>query len=369
MNSIPHSEVNAGFLSLVELVYQNNKLLFIADKNHNKAIQEIIKLNRWEYIPSKVLPYEPKFFLLNDLILIFKIIKIFIGFRKTDTIYFLGIMPLAHIFISFFNSIFKKKIVICLHGQMEAYLKETKIGFSKYYYRLSKFIFNRNDGIDYLFFGESIKNNLLYLFNSKKNLIAIDQPYLYQELEEKVFLAGKKNFTLGFVGRFDNSKNVKEFFKFVDFLEQEILEDKIIIKIIGKVFCEIPPKYADYISYYNSTLGKDEFEKEVLQLDFVISFTDEYYYRATPSGVFFDCIKYEIPILSLNNDFTNYYLKKYNNIGEIFKNTSEMVFFVKTNLTSTDFRNNKYLTYIKNIRLMKQNLSLQNLSERFSKQL
>ena len=68
MNSIPHSEVNAGFLSLVELVYQNNKLLFIADKNHNKAIQEIIKLNRWEYIPSKVLPYEPKFFLLNDLI-------------------------------------------------------------------------------------------------------------------------------------------------------------------------------------------------------------------------------------------------------------------------------------------------------------
>ena len=32
MNSFPHSEVNAGFLSLLELVYQDEKLVFIADK-------------------------------------------------------------------------------------------------------------------------------------------------------------------------------------------------------------------------------------------------------------------------------------------------------------------------------------------------
>ena len=56
---------------------------------------------------------------------------------------------------------------------------------------------------------------------------------------------------------------------------------------------------------------KEEFEKEVIQLDFVISFTDKNYYKATPSGVFFDCIKWEIPILSLNNDFIEYYFYKY----------------------------------------------------------
>jgi hypothetical protein len=287
MNSVPHSEVNAGFLSLLELVYQDEKLVFIADINHYNAIQKIKSCERWNYIPSKVFSYEPKLFLLNDFILIFKIIGMLFRAKKTDTIYLLGIMPLAHIFISFLNSLLQKKCIVCLHGQMEAYLDNTKIGMSKYYYRLSKFVFKRKDAIDYLIFGESIKNNLSYLFTSNKKLIVIDQPYIYHEIKEKEMFPVKTNYTLGILGRFDHSKNINEFFTFVDLLAQEIIENKIVIKIIGKVNCEIPDKYKSLISFYNKTLTKEEFEKEALQLDFVISFTDENYYKATPSGVFF----------------------------------------------------------------------------------
>ena len=176
MNSFPHSEVNAGFLSLLELVYQDDKLLFIADKNHYNAIQNSMDFKRWQYKPTKVFSYEPQFFLLNDFILIYKIIRLLYSLKKNDTLYLLGIMPLAHIFISFLNGFLQKKCIICLHGQMEAYLDETKIGKSKYYYRLSKFVFKRNDTIDYLIYGESIKNNLFHLFTSLKKLIVIDQP-------------------------------------------------------------------------------------------------------------------------------------------------------------------------------------------------
>lgn len=368
MNSFPHSEVNAGFLSLLELVYQDEKLVFIADKNHYNAIQKIKSSERWNYIPSKVFSYEPKFFLLNDFILIFKIIGLLFRAKKTDTIYLLGIMPLAHIFISFLNSLLQKKCIICLHGQMEAYLDETKIGMSKYYYRLSKFVFKRNDAIDYLIFGESIKNNLSYLFTSRKKLIVIDQPYIYQEIKEKEIFPVKTNYSLGILGRFDHSKNINEFFTFVDSLAQEIIENKIKIKIIGKVNCEIPDKYKSLISFYNKTLTKEEFEKEALQLDFVISFTDENYYKATPSGVFFDCIKWELPILSLNNDFIEYYFTKYK-VGEVFYKTSEMVSFVKNNLLKPDFRTNHYEVYIENLKMLKNQLSIQKLKEQFSKQI
>lgn len=369
MNSYPHSEVNAGFLSLLELVYQQNDLVFIADKNHFNAIQKINRCEHWNYIPTKVFSYEPKFFIINDLILVFKLIRLLFSLKRSDTLYLLGIMPLAHIFISFFNGFFHKKCVICLHGQMEAYLEDTKIGMSKYYYKLSKFVFKRSDTIDYLIFGESIKNNLSCLFTAKKKLIVIDQPYLYNDLKEKNNAKNNTTFTLGILGRFDYSKNINQFFIFVDSLAQEIIEKKIIIKIIGKINCEIPFKYNELISFYDGVLTKEEFENEVLLLDFVISFTDEDYYKATPSGVFFDCIKWEIPILSLNNEFIQYYFTKYSKVGEVFINTSEMISFVKSNFIEPDFRNKKYISYIENIKKLKKHLSIEHLKDKFSKQL
>ena len=68
MNSYPHSEINAGILSLIELVHKDKTLVFKADKKHYNAVQEIGELNNWEYEPTRILSYEPKFFLINDFI-------------------------------------------------------------------------------------------------------------------------------------------------------------------------------------------------------------------------------------------------------------------------------------------------------------
>jgi hypothetical protein len=369
MNSLPHSEINSGFLSMMELAYQDVKLYFIGDKNHYKAIEEIKKFNRWNFIPTKIFSYEPRNFLFNDLFLLFKISKLLIHSDRLDRIYLLGIMPLTHIYISFLNAILKKNIVICLHGQMEAYLKDTKIGFSKYYYRLSKFVFKRNDNLNYLFFGDSIKKNLLFLFNKNKKLISIDQPYLYKSIPEKTSIELNEIITLGFLGRFDGSKNVKEFFRLVDSLEQEIINNSVIIKIIGKVNYKIPNKYHNLITFYNRTLSQNEFRTEVLKLDFVLSFTDENFYKATPSGVFFDCIKWEVPILALNNDFISYYFDKYDKIGELFKNTNEMILFVSEKLLYDKKNEVNYSLYINNIRILKNQLSIVNLKENLINQI
>jgi hemoglobin-like flavoprotein len=101
----------------------------------------------------------------------------------------------------------------------------------------------------------------------------------------------------------------------------------------------------------------------------VISFLSESYYRATPSGVFFDCIKWEIPILSLNNPFINYYFSKYDKVGEIFNNTPEMVEFIKDNLINSVYDFNNYMLYLKNLKKLKHFLSVEKLSEQFAKQI
>lgn len=369
MNSFPHSEINSGFLSLMELVYPNKNLLFIADEKHRRAIEQVKEIDKWVYIPSKVYSYEPVFFLINEFFLIFKIIKLFSITSKKDKIYLLGILPLTQIFISVLNFFQKKDITICLHGQMEAYLKNTKIGFSKYYYRLSKFVFKRNDNLNYLFFGDSIKKNLLFLFNKNKRLISIDQPYLYKSLPEKKIIELNEIITLGFLGRFDGSKNVKDFFRLVDSLEQEIINNRVIVKIIGKVNYEIPNKYHSLISFYNRTLSQNEFRTEVLKLDFVLSFTDENFYKVTPSGVLFDCIKWEVPVLALNNDFVSYYFDKYDKIGELFKSTNEMILFISDKLLSNKKNEVNYSFYINNIRILKNQLSLANLKENLINQI
>jgi glycosyltransferase involved in cell wall biosynthesis len=277
-------------------------------------------------------------------------------------------MPLAHIIISFFNSFLQKKCIICLHGQMEAFLEETKIGKSKYYYRLSKFVFKRNDAIDYLLFGESIKFSLLHLFDSRKKLIVIDQPYIYGELNKKLN-SRRTIITLGLLGRFDQSKNVQQFFVFLDLILPEVIASKIHIKIVGRVNCEIPMQYLKYLSIYDRFLTKDEFENELSQLDFVISFTDKNFYKATPSGVFFDSIKWELPILSLKNSFLDYYFEVHGNLGMLFENTNDMVNYINRIVKDTVLLNEEKRTFKNNIKLLKSKLSIANISQNFKNQL
>ena len=371
MNSSPHSEINAGFLSLLELLYNNNNILnFIADPKHIQCLEKLMELTKWNCKEEKVLPYAPKYFLINEIILIKKIFMILINTSKQDKIYFLGIMPFSQIFVSFLNKIYKREIFICLHGQMEAYLKFTKIGFSKYYYRSSQFVFKQNDNISYIIFGDSIKKNLLHLFNKKKRLISIDQPYLYKAISKNQIFLCKKPIKLGFVGRFEKSKNVKEFFKLVDFLEKELNSHKVLITIVGKVGYPINNRYKKYITYYDYTISKEKYEEDITKLDFVLTFTDSEFYRATPSGVFFDSIKYEVPVLALDNEFVSYYFEKYGKIGEIFKNTFEMVEFIKLWTIDIDYNHQRlYKTYMNNILSIKNQISVNKLKLKFLTQL
>jgi len=368
MNSSPHSEINTGLLSVFEKVFPRHIKFFYADKRHIKYLKRKRDITVWDVRYLKTFDYTPILFLLNDIFLILKIRKILKRHKNANAIFFfLGIMPLAQNYLSKYNTKHKRNITICLHGQMEAYLENTAIGFSKHYYRISKKSFSQDDNIKYLIFGESIKEKIKFLFRDENKTLVIDQPYIFDKNIIRNPTANN-NIILGIIGRADKTKNIKELFNLIEIIKDEILNNRITIKIIGKFEYDYPKKYEGLFTYYTNRLEQDVFDRELNSVDFALSFTGKDYYKATPSGVFFDCIKWEIPLITLHNDFTDYYFNKYGAMGKSFNSTSEMGMWITNDLVVKGiaaFINEANFNFKK----VKEAISLNSLAEILSSQL
>lgn len=368
MNGPAHTEINAGLLKIIEKLSSGKSLEFISDEVHLNSLRKKIDLAKWNINKIKVIDYKPKNFLMMELMFLYRSTKILVFSKDIDSIYFLGILPISLNILSIINIFLQRKIIIALHGQMEAFLDNSKIGKTKYYYYLCQYTFNNRDNIRYIVFGESIAKNLDFLIERKKMLI-IDQPYMMENIQKE----NKKikfPIVIGLIGRADKSKNVIEIFKLLDSLEKEIINGLIQVKIVGRLYVPISDKYKRLVSYYTETISNEALENGIQSLDYALSFTNEEYYRATPSGVLFDCIKWKLPILALKNDYISYYFKRFGNFGELFNNTEEIAKFLKDLISDINEKGNLDLSnYDKTFNIIREELDINNLSEMLGKQL
>lgn len=328
-NAFPHAEINAGILTILDRYFYTCEKSIIADSRHVKAITSIQPLADWEKLPIQVTGFQAKYLLYLDLVMCIRVVRAYFNLQSQDVLFILGILPLSHIVLTFLNKIGRKHIFVCLHGEMEALLPRTKIGITRYYYRFTQFLFKISSGLTYLILGESVCANIKFLFGKETQYLIIDQPYLWSS-EQVVSNNEVENkgevIKLGIVGRFNNSKNVKECFKFIKGIKPLIEAGKIEIYIIGKVDIHIEEDIRELLAFYsNSPLSPEDFMAYIQKQNFILSFTDRSYYRATPSGVFFDCIKYSKPIFGLKNDYLCHYYNKYGAFGYLYDDVSEMI--------------------------------------------
>ncbi|MFD2598076.1 hypothetical protein ACFSQ3_03845 [Sphingobacterium corticis] len=328
MHSYPHSEINAGLLSIMQEVFPFSTKYFYVSSGHLNALQDFFDHKKWKVRNINVIPFTPWRIPLLDLILMFRLLFIYYKMHKDDHLILLGIYPLSNWVLSLLNRFSKRNVLICLHGQMESYLQNTTIGVSKHYYNLSKHVFKQKDYLRYIVFGQSIFNNVSFLFPDHSKAIIIDQPYVYDN-ESYGEILGAPPLNLGFLGRFDKTKNVQSAFNL--FQAAKDLRDRGLVKIsiIGRVSEEYIGKFDNDISFSSDSLPRDKFIEEVLKQNFIISFTGPSFYRATPSGVFFDCIKYGKPLIALRNEYLEYYFKKYCALGYLCDSVEEMYSIIK----------------------------------------
>lgn len=301
--------------------FKGYKVEYICGKSAKENIQKSIKkydpnnkYNSKELIIKEKLLCEidsKKGAFIRTLLGFFTTIHEFILQKKKDVIIFNYTNPLSLPIILALNILLKKKVVFCMHGELELQIQKIKgIKASKlykfFYYISLRYILRYSKYSYILILGDSIKRNLVNIFPRINNrIISINHPYFINN-EIKVSNNQKHNqiIRLGTIGVMKPEKGIKNLLLYASKLENDINNKTIEICSIGKVE-NFDYKSIPFINWIGATDGlpRDLFEKNIEQLDYILFLYPSYSYKLTASGAIFDAIKYGKPIISLRNDY------------------------------------------------------------------
>ncbi|HIZ34078.1 MAG TPA: hypothetical protein H9814_11220 [Candidatus Bacteroides merdigallinarum] len=218
-------------------------------------------------------------------------------------------------FILLLNILLRKKVVFLFHGELE--FLEGKVSYLKtsgWYRQSMRFSFH------YLFMkspayvmvlGDSIRKNLSNIYpNLFSHIISICHPYILNEFDDyKAQKCEGSPMRIGTVGTMKASKGLKELLRLSDLLKDLLEDGKLELYSVGRVYAD-GIQLGDNITWigHKNGLLRDEFEKEVQRLDYLLYLYPIGSYRFTASGAILDAVKMNKPIIALHNDYFDYLL-------------------------------------------------------------
>ncbi len=377
MRKEEHVFFNSAFTRIMSDVYPDANIDFYGDREHCLRVQlELNGINKISFKYINIKSHQTWRLLGSDIFSCRYILKIL---RKSqcnsDVIVLLNRLPICLLGINFLNLFFKRKIISILHGELESLVNHQNVtGFTKYYHQMFKLAYSLSQSYtSYIVLGESIKKNISNLNFGKAKLITIDHPYDYalplaQTTVE--FVAPVLN--LGIIGKAMERKNSEKIFELATKVSACISENQIHFCIAGIVENALKKKANSLVHFNNSDirLSKELYFKTISTLTYSLLFYTSDMNRALASGSFFDCLKFEKPILALKgNSFVDYYLNKYPGIGLSFDSLDDMALFIVNKEGLNHFYTAHYYEQIEAIRNAKIDLSLSAISFKLKQQL
>ena len=372
---LSHAQINALIISiLANQISTTNRLYLFSEEEHYKALLQIYKKhkididNKINYlkidIPHDISVREYKR-LFSEIKILLKILIFTIKNKETDIISLYTSVWQLYLFI-IFSFIFPHiKFYSIIHGELE------RIILTKYKTMPLKFLYHLFLGIalplnirvkknfKYIVLGESIKKNLISKKTFlKNNIIAIDHGYIFNE-----HLNYRKNFgkklKFGIFGMIFEEKNGTNLIALLNKLN-EIPDKNFEIDLIGHIRQENMYKELKKYSFVNihaeikKFLSAEEFDKLAQEIDYAIFTYDRSLFKLTASGTFWDPISYYKPIITLKNDYFNYYFNKYKDIGYISENIENLFDIIFKILKKPDI--NIYNSQINNIKKLRDDI-------------
>jgi hypothetical protein len=365
-----HVSINRAMLEILLSRYNPEQIKIFAERNHannilnGKLINNVILTNSIHVVDGGYLLWPYK--LLLDF---FNLIKIFSAARKSkvDFIFIASIFPLSHFFFLMIRFFYKKtKVILCLHGELQHLLPRSfKDKILGYFLNINLKKSNDNNTV-FMVYSEIIKTNLSILIpDILDRIIVIDHPYDYKYVKKCLKIMGP--ICIGSIGVASLSKKSHLIFDLAYNLKQYVEFGSIKFKIVGRLNSDISNFYNDYVTRVSNDnmLPVLEYHKEIESLDFFIFFYGNDLYSLSPSGVFFDAMEYEKPIIAIKNDFFNYYFERFGDIGYLSDNKADMGNLIAG--LSQNFNTNKYNQQVKNIQKAKLFMSINTISIEFWK--
>ncbi|PAM94250.1 hypothetical protein B4N84_14375 [Flavobacterium sp. IR1] len=370
-----HSMFNASFLKMLSILRLRGELIFYSEKAHQECVQNFLredvdnKIDDITFLTINIVDRGRFYLPIKFLFEIYNVSRFLFKFRKEDYLLILtSISQAPNFFIKLIKIFFPKtKMLFVIHGELEFLKKHDeqpvmlKIWgwFLKYSFKIKT-----DSNTFYLVLGDVIKTNMRkYDIIDLRKVLSIDHPCLYNGHQK--LLNNDSLLKIGAIGVASEQKKSQYIF---DIGDKIIAKDKqdIQIEIIGKILPNLYKYLRSGVIYSkeNVMLDQKSFDEKISSLDFSLFFYDNTYYELCASGAFFDALNHEIPMLGLKNDFFEYYFEKYGPMGYLFDDVEDLIdFLINYNKSDDD----KYNSFVKNIRFAKEKLAINNLAVDFQK--
>ena len=362
-----HVPINSSLLKMISNIFNEDKILFIAEKEHLEKVKGNVDCYNINYI-EKINPFSNSGFqiFLKEVLECINFLKILYLYKKdkANLIVIFSMFSLTHYFIKLIKILLPEvNILVVLHGELEYMREKKRLNIRLFGLILKKALILKNDvNMYYLVLGKVIKKNLLeYLNMEEKSIITIDHPYEYSNIVNKN--VDFEHIKIATIGVATKAKNTQFIFKLGEALNRFIIIDKLNLSIIGILDKSVVSYTNDNVSYLgsNSLLDRSAFEMAIQKIDYAVFFYDNNYYKMCASGAFFDAIKFEKPIIAIKNDFFNYYFNILGNIGYLcddYNQLEKKIVWIVNNRPSEE-----YQIQVNNLQKAKEILSLVNIEK------
>ncbi len=270
--------------------------------------------------------------------------------------------------------VFNRKVIVFCHGEIELLSPECKEHMGPIarclQKRLTAFFVRKKTGfaagLKFVVLGDSILSNLKSRVSSAafERFCSLDHPFLFPVeegegatlLEDGLSVSKKEISPLKFgtIGTMKQAKGLDNFLRFLEVIHPSSVSVKIIGRLEGdQQVKKIEQRGVEIFPGGNMFLPREELERRIGELDYILYFYYSDSYRLIASGAIFDAVVARRPVLALHNDFFDYLFHKFGDFGYLELTPEAMAARAEKLVSAGDSR---YSEFMDNIRKLRQAL-------------
>jgi hypothetical protein len=358
-----HAEVNAAYILLISKAFPDERIVFFGEKKHLELVRGELAYSSSADVQYCVIevPRLNQSYLRRLTIELFNIRYIFLVAKRQNTnIFLLSITSASLLASKIFGFGLRFKIYIVVHGILETINRRPNSLLAKLFWFRRYFINGNFNNLKYILNSKFVEMNVLALFPLLKDHIrSIELPYIFENYDRKEYNNPVDTVLFSGAGVAAVSKGSHLFFKLAkDVLSRKNLQN-IKFMYIGHFVDKKMEMYINecvQVPSKDKPLDKSVYQTNIMKTDFLVFFYPKDLYNFTVSGVFYDAIRFEKPIIAIKTDFFSYYFDKYGDLGWLCEDYNEVVNLVEELSKSINFDKLKQISL--NYRKLKEDLSI-----------